>query len=116
MIHELVCIVCPRGCHLKLDDSTMEVTGNSCPRGAAYAKQEAVDPRRTLTSTVRCNSTLLRVCPVKTSSDIRKDKIFDVMKAVNETVVSVPIQMGQVLVKNIADSGADLIATREILN
>ena len=93
MIHELTCIVCPRGCHLKVDDSTLEVTGNSCPRGAAYGKQEVVDPRRTLTSTVRCNSKLLRVCPVKTNTDIRKDKIFDVMKFVNETSVSFSVQM-----------------------
>ena len=40
---ELVCIGCPLGCSLKVtiqDDSTMEVTGNTCPRGADYARKE----------------------------------------------------------------------------
>ena len=46
---ELVCIGCPLGCSLKVtiqDDSTMEVTGNTCPRGADYARKELTDPRR----------------------------------------------------------------------
>ena len=36
---ELICITCPRGCHLQVDDN-LNVTGNMCPRGAAYAKAE----------------------------------------------------------------------------
>lgn len=31
---ELICIVCPRGCHLKVDEACgYTVTGNGCPRG-----------------------------------------------------------------------------------
>ena len=42
---ELTCIVCPRGCRLTIDDN-LNVTGNSCPRGAQYAKDEMTNPKR----------------------------------------------------------------------
>ena len=40
---ELICIVCPRGCHLKVD-AELNVTGNACPRGIVYGKKEVTAP------------------------------------------------------------------------
>ena len=114
MAVDLTCIICPRGCLLHVDDN-LNVTGNSCPRGAAYGKQEVTAPTRTITSTVRIDSKELSVCPVKTKDPIPKGKIFDVMKIVNETKISVPVHIGDVIVSNIADTGSDLVSTREIL-
>lgn len=111
---ELICIICPRGCHLSVDEN-MNVTGNSCPRGAAYAKQELTNPTRTITSTVRCDSKLLEVCPVKTKDPIPKGKIFDVMAAINAAKVTIPVHIGDVVIKNVAETGTDLVSTREIL-
>lgn len=113
MEHLLTCIVCPRGCSLHVDEN-FNVTGNSCPRGAVYGAQEIRDPRRTLTSTVKCASKRLGVCPCKTSGTIRKSDQFRIMEIVNQTHVKAPIQLGQVLVRNIGDTGVDLIATRAI--
>ena len=32
---ELICITCPKGCHLRVDEEKgFAVTGNRCPRGA----------------------------------------------------------------------------------
>ncbi|MCF0112992.1 MAG: DUF1667 domain-containing protein [Bacilli bacterium] len=114
MATELTCIICPNGCHLVVDD-VLNVTGNKCPRGVAYGKQEVTDPRRTVTTTVRCTSSLFLVCPVKTKDAIAKAKIFDVMKIVNQTTVNAPIHIGDVIVSNIAGTGSDLVATRDIL-
>ena len=51
---ELICIVCPKGCHLKVDEENgCAVTGNGCPRGAEYGKSELLHPTRVLTSTVK---------------------------------------------------------------
>ena len=111
---ELTCIVCPRGCHLTVDEN-LNVTGNSCPRGAEYGKQEVTDPRRTVTSTVKCDSVDFAVCPVKTKGDISKGKIFDVMAVIDKTEIHVPVHVGDVIVKNIADSGTDLVCTRTLL-
>ena len=36
---ELICIVCPKGCHLKVDENNdYKVSGNACERGAEYGK------------------------------------------------------------------------------
>ena len=44
---ELICIVCPKGCHLKVDEENgCAVTGNGCPRGAEYGKNELLHPAR----------------------------------------------------------------------
>ena len=52
---EFICIVCPKGCRLTVDDNG-NVSGNTCIRGEKYGKQEAIDPKRTLTSTVKIKS------------------------------------------------------------
>ncbi len=50
---ELICIVCPRGCHLTVDENNgYAVTGNSCKRGEIYGKAEVTNPVRVVTSTV----------------------------------------------------------------
>ena len=55
MKRKLVCIVCPRGCLIEADVSEqgVEISGNGCPKGAAYAKEECTAPVRTVTSAVR---------------------------------------------------------------
>ena len=111
---ELTCIICPNGCRLKVDDN-LNVTGNKCPRGAAYGKQEVTNPTRTITSTVRCDSKELKVCPVKTKEAVAKAKIFDVMKDINTCSVKVPCHIGDIVKTNIGGSGVDLVVTRTIL-
>ena len=110
---ELTCIICPRGCRLKIDDN-MNVTGNFCMRGAMYAKQELTDPRRSITSIMRVSNRENLMVSVKTNKDISKAKIFEVLKAIENISVQAPIHIGDVLVKNAADSGADIIATKEV--
>lgn len=110
---ELTCIICPRGCHLVIDDNN-NATGNSCPRGAKYAIEEISDPKRTLTSTVRVDSKLLRVCPVKSATAIKKDLLLKAMEDVDRIHLKAPVKMGQVVLENLAGSGVALIATRDI--
>ena len=110
---ELTCIICPRGCRLKIDDN-MNVTGNFCMRGAIYAKQELTDPRRSITSIMRVSNRENLMVSVKTNKDISKAKIFEVLKAIENISVQAPIHIGDVLLKNAADSGADIIATKEV--
>ncbi len=113
MKKEMICIVCPRGCHLKVEGQKVE--GNFCPRGEKYALNEITCPQRMLTSTVKIEAETLRRLPVITSKEIAKDMMFKVMKEINKLVVKAPIKMHQVLIKNVLNTGADIIATREIL-
>lgn len=112
-MRELVCIVCPRGCHMKVDDD-LRVTGNFCPRGEAYAKAELTNPTRVVTSTVRLEGGEYRRCPVKTSAPVPKDLIPELMEELCKISARAPVEVGDVLAPDILGTGADIVATREI--
>lgn len=113
MSKEFVCIVCPRGCHLTVSDD-LTVTGNFCPRGEKYGKQEAQNPTRVVTSTAYIEGSYLARCPVKTDNAIPKTKIFLVMKEIDALRLKAPIHIGQVLIENVCDTAANVVATREM--
>lgn len=112
---ELICIVCPRGCHLLVDETNgFAVTGNSCPRGEAYGKAELTHPTRTITSTVRCAGGRLPRCPVKTAAPVPKESIPAVMAALDSVLVTAPVRLGQVVLPNVCGTGVDVVATRSM--
>lgn len=134
---EMICIRCPMGCHLKVDENDgYSVTGNTCQRGASYGYEEATAPTRMVTSTVRIffakmatnphpdlplvayfdlDSEYIEArLPVKTSKPVPKAKIMDVMMEINKVIVHAPVQIGDVIVPNIADTSADLVATQSM--
>lgn len=110
---EFVCIVCPRGCRLKVDDN-LNVSGNFCPRGAVYAKEEITSPKRMITSTIRVKNREHLLVSVKTSNAVPKEKMFDVMKEINKLSVDAPTRIGDIVLKNILGTGADIVITKEI--
>lgn len=112
---ELICIVCPRGCHLHVDEEhDFSVTGNGCPRGAEYGKIELTHPTRVVTSTVRCAGGLYPRCPVKTDRAIPKELIFRVMEALDGVELTAPVRVGQVVVGNVCGTGASVVAARDM--
>ena len=113
MSKELTCIVCPRGCRLTIDDN-LNVTGNSCPRGAQYAKDEMTNPKRMITSIVRVKNRENLMVSVKTSASIPKGKIFDILEEIAKVSVDAPIHIGDVLIKDVLGTGSDIVATKEI--
>ncbi len=114
-MRERVCIVCPKGCRLQVDEENgYAVTGNSCPRGAEYGKNELLHPTRVLTSTVCIQGGLHRRLPVKTTAPIPKELIFEAMDALNGVTLTAPVTVGQVVVPNLLGTGVDVVATREM--
>ena len=113
---EFVCIVCPMGCNLTVDKvgDDFQVSGNLCPRGEKYAKQEMTAPVRTICSTVRVHNGFLNLVPVKTKSEIPKEKIFDVMDEINKVEIQAPVKLGQMIIENVCGTGVDIVATRNI--
>ena len=114
---EMICIVCPKGCRLSVDqrpDGEILVMGNGCNRGIPYAKKELTNPTRVVTSTVKINGGIHKRLPVKTSTDIPKGLNFAVMKELEKIEVNAPIKVGTVLIKNILDTGADIVTTRNM--
>ncbi len=110
---ELICIICPRGCRLKVDDN-LNVTGNLCPRGIIYAKTEMTNPTRVITSTVKINSKNAVRLSVKTSQAVPKGKMFECMRELDKVMVEAPVHIGDVVLANICNTGVDIIATKDI--
>ena len=114
---ELICIGCPLGCALTVSMEGAEVvsvTGNTCKRGDVYARKEVTNPTRIVTSTVRVTGGSEAMVSVKTKEDIPKGKIFDCVKALKSVEVAAPVHIGDVLVKNVAGTGVDVIATKNV--
>ena len=94
---ELTCIVCPKGCRLKVDEENgFAVTGASCQRGIVYGKKELTAPTRTVTSTVAIEGALVK-------------EAVAVLKTVR---VKAPVKTGDVIFENVLGTGADFIATK----
>ena len=113
----LICIGCPLGCPLTVEMEGSEVkavSGNTCPRGDAYARKELTNPTRIVTSTVRVAGGRLAMVSVKTASDIPKGKIFDCVKALKDVEVKAPVKIGDVIVENVAGTGVNIIATKNV--
>lgn len=112
---ELICIVCPKGCHLKVDEENgCAVTGNGCPRGAEYGKIELTNPTRVITSTVRVTGASHPRCPVKTDRAVPKGLIFAAMAALDGVTLAAPVRVGQTVVENVCGTGANFVATRDL--
>lgn len=110
----LICICCPKGCHLAVDEVNKTVTGNSCPRGKEYGLNEVINPTRILTSTVKINGASIKRLPVKTNKPIPKGMIFEVMNEIMRLEVNAPIERGAVIIKNVLGTGSDIIACRSL--
>ena len=114
---ELTCIRCPMGCRMTAtveNGAVISVKGNTCRRGKEYAMTEAVAPVRTVTSTVLALGGVRPVVAVKTVPEVPKDRIFDVMDAIRHITAAAPVHIGDVLLKNAAGTGADIVATAEL--
>ena len=109
----LTCIVCPKGCPMTVTLSdkgeVLEVRGNTCPRGKTYAESECTHPVRTVTSTVMCEGGA--IVSVKTASAVPKEKMFEVIEALRTVKAPSDTKIGDVIIKNVAATGVDVVAT-----
>ena len=112
---ELICINCPLGCSLTVtmdNGAVKKVEGNTCKKGEAYGKKEVTNPTRIVTSTVMVEGGKVGRVSVKTKDSIPKGKIFQCVKALKGVTVKAPVHIGDVIVANVADTGVDIVATR----
>lgn len=113
---ELTCINCPLGCLLTVTLANGEVTavtGNTCKRGDTYARKEIANPTRIVTTSVPVDgSATERMLSVKTARDIPKGEIFNVMNVLRKTRATAPVEVGDVIVPNVCNTGVDVVATR----
>ena len=110
----VICTVCPVGCSICVikDGDSYKTIGNNCPRGERYAIKELTTPERTLTSIMACDNG--QMVPIKTDKPIPKDKIFECMREINEKALILPMTLGDIIISNIGETGANVVCTRTI--
>jgi len=117
-IHHYLCIGCPLGCRLEVEDNdardVVEVRGWGCKTGKEYGRQEHTDPRRVIATSVRIVGGRWGRVPVKTSGAIPKTMVRDVAYAVRSIEVEAPITIGTVVAADILGTGVDIVTTRDM--
>ncbi|MDO5131803.1 MAG: DUF1667 domain-containing protein [Eubacteriales bacterium] len=111
----LICIVCPRGCQLTAgtgQDGRLEISGNSCPRGIEYARQELTAPMRVLTALMRLQD-MEKPVSVKTDRPVPKELLFDCAAEIYRTHPASPVHRGDILIRDLCGTGCNVIATRD---
>ena len=114
---KITCIICPIGCKIlvKIEGRQCKIIeGNKCKQGVDYAKNEALDPKRVLTSSVLVEDGELPLVSVKTPNPVPKEKVFHVLKKIKKTVVKAPVKSGQTIIKNVANTGIDIVSTKTV--
>lgn len=117
-VRNLICINCPMGCPLTvelMEGQVVSVSGNTCRRGEIYARKVVTNPTRIVTTTVKVNGGITDRVSVKTKEDIPKEKIFDCIRALKGLEVTAPVHIGDVILKNVAGTGVDIVATKNAL-
>ncbi|MEB3885091.1 DUF1667 domain-containing protein [Lyngbya sp. CCY1209] len=116
-IYHYLCIGCPMGCRLEVEEEDghiVEVRGFTCKRGEEYAKQEHVEPRRMVTTTVRVQNGRWAKLPVKTTEAIPKERMMELCERLRKVKVTAPIHMGDTILSNALDTGIDVVASRDM--
>lgn len=117
MKENLICTNCPLGCTLEVSynhKEVLRVIGNSCKKGLKYAEKEVFNPERIVTTTVRIKGADCNLIPVKTDKAVPKDTTFKVIKQATGIYVQAPIKCGDIIIENILNTGANLVATRSL--
>lgn len=116
MKQELICIVCPKGCHLTAEQTAegWQITGYGCPRGQQYGVAEMTNPTRVVTSTVRITGGIHPRLPVKTDGALPRSLVEEAVRMLDTVEVTAPVTCGQVILGNIGGTGINFVASRDM--
>jgi len=121
---EIICTVCPIGCKIRIrknESGELIIEGNTCKRGLQYAKDEVLNPKRTLTTTVLQKTSIKsktgntcheRMVAVRSSQPIPLDQTISVMDLIKHTIITRTVKEGDIILSNVQGTKADIIVTR----
>ncbi len=113
----IICIGCPLGCRVTValdrKGAITGIKGAECRQGEKYVLKEFENPVRTLTTTVRTGDQSFPLLPVRTSRPVPKKLMGDIMRKTAKVRVEAPVAAGDVILKNVARTGSNIIATMD---
>lgn len=116
-VKQIVCINCPRSCTgtvVVKDGNPTEIKGYACAIGRDYAAEEAVAPKRWVTSTMQVIGGEIKLLPVMSGQPVPKDKVREAAKALAGVRVAAPVAAGAVVAHDVLGLGIDFLAQREV--
>ena len=116
MKQQLICIVCPKGCHLTAEQTAegWQITGFGCPRGQQYGIAEMTNPTRVVTSTVRITGGVHPRLPVKTDGPLPRSLVREAVRMLDAVEISSPVCCGDVVLHDIGGTGVNFVASRDM--
>ena len=117
MKKEIICTVCPRGCHMQVEgegEKILSVEGNGCKRGLEYGSAEFAHPVRILTTTVKLAGMQNDLLPVRSNRPLPREKLFACMEVIRAVTVQVPVKRYDVVISDICNCGVDIVATKTV--
>jgi CxxC motif-containing protein len=115
MSAELVCIACPIGCRLEVAQppgGEVLVSGNRCPRGETYGKEELLAPKRVLTAVVPTDSYTFPCVPVRTDIALARSLFPELLGRLYGMKASLPLRQGRTLIEDF--HGVKVLVTRTL--
>ena len=114
---KVICIQCPMGCRMTVEIYKQEVLGTKnagCNRGIEYAIGEIRSPVRDFFSTVKVKNGKTPMLSVRSTKPVPKSLLLAYAMEISKLTVQAPIRIGSIVVKDILNSGIDIIATKSI--
>jgi CxxC motif-containing protein len=111
------CVTCPIGCEIDIelkDSEVVSMEGNKCKKGQEFVLQELEEPMRILTTTIPIKGAKWAMLPVRTDKPIPKRLFFMAVEEIANIELRAPVKMSTVIVRDIAGTGSDIVATRSM--
>jgi len=114
----LTCVLCPVGCELEVrkdEAGSLDVRGNQCDKGAPFAVEEILHPKRNLATSIPVRGTASKMVSVRLSGPVPREMIFPILAEIARLRPEAPVRRGQVLIADVLGTGVDVIATRTVV-
>lgn len=113
---EMVCIVCPNGCRLQVEQNgkDISVVGAKCKRGENFVHTELTCPTRSVTSSVKTTVKDYPVVSVRTDGEIPKEKITAFIQELSKFTLDKRVPIGTILIKDVCKTGVNVITTTDM--
>jgi CxxC motif-containing protein len=111
------CVICPIGCEIDVqleDGNVVSTEGNKCAKSEEFVLQELKEPMRILTTTIRIRGAKWAMLPVRTDEPIPKRLLFKVIEELANIEMQAPVKVSDVIIGDIAGTGANIVATRNM--
>ncbi len=113
----MICIACPLGCRLtvtRAGGDEVSVSGNRCPKGEVYAREEILSPKRIVTAVVRTDCPAYPYAPVRTDTPLPRGLADGLLQGLYSRTVALPVARGDVLIEDVQGTGVKVLFTRTL--